>query len=89
MAHWLRELAVLVEDLGSIPSFHRPLTDFCNYSGDPMPSSGLFGYCMHVVRRHMPTDDPYTYKKKTNPVLMVNIMLTLNVLRRLVKSGPS
>jgi hypothetical protein len=53
MAQWLKPLAALPEDLGSISSTHmmahnHPITPV---PGDPTPSSGVHGKCAHVVHK--------------------------------------
>lgn len=39
------------EDLGWVPGMHMVTPNFLN-SSFRAPSSGLYGYCMHVGHRH-------------------------------------
>lgn len=62
---WLRTLAVLVEDLDSVPSIptaaHKSLTPV---SGEQMPSSGLLRYCRHTALIHILRQNTDTHKIK-------------------------
>ena len=50
MVQWLRALAVLPEDLGSIPALiWQPAIV---YNSSPRRSSGFYGHCMHMVHRY-------------------------------------
>jgi len=46
---WCKALAALPEGTGSIPSTHGGSQPSINST----PSSGLCGYCMHIVHRHI------------------------------------
>jgi hypothetical protein len=48
MAQWLRVLTALPEE--PVPSTYKA-TNCTNNSGNPVPSFGLCGYCMHTVSR--------------------------------------
>lgn len=67
MAQGKRALATLVEDLGSIPSTLMGVDLYAipQVPGNLTPSSGLCGYCMHVVYiyilRH--THNPHIHVK--------------------------
>lgn len=56
MGQQLRTLAVLLEDWGSIPTIHMVAHNFMaslsSVLEDLTPSSGLYGQCTHIVRRH-------------------------------------
>lgn len=58
MVQWLRTLAALAEDPGSIPGTHMAANDICNsISKDLTPSS--------VLHRH-PAPKQYTCRKETS-----------------------
>lgn len=44
-----RALAAFGEDVGSVPRTTWQPPTICHFQRNPMPSSGLFRYCRHVV----------------------------------------
>lgn len=68
---WLRGLAALPWDLGSVPrtymGTHNPL--LTPIRNDLTPSSGFHGYCMHTVHIHAGKN---THTHKTNISILLN-----------------
>jgi hypothetical protein len=67
LAQWLRELAALPEDLGLVPSTCMADSQMSVIATqeDLTPSSGLHGYCTHVMHTHAGKKKKPT-KQKTN-----------------------
>ena len=64
MAEWLRALAVLSEDPGSVPGNHIRAHNHSNPE-DLMPSSDFCRQCMYVVQRLQCRQNTYIHKVKT------------------------
>jgi imidazoleglycerol phosphate synthase glutamine amidotransferase subunit HisH len=67
MAQWLRALAVLPEDLSSVPSTHDGSQPSVTpvLGGNLMPSSGLHGHCMHIVHNYTSRHNTHTHKNQS------------------------
>jgi hypothetical protein len=63
MAPWLRALAALAEDPSSIPNYpYGSLqSSIPPVPGNPMSSTGLCGYCMHILSPSLPPPTPETF----------------------------
>ena len=76
MAQWLRSLAALAEDPGSVPAPTWRLATVCNSSsrGDQMPSSGLFDHFMHMCTYIYACIHTYIYKTKINKIFFFMLL---------------
>ena len=73
MAHWLRALAVHVEDQGSIPSTHIAAHNhLCLVPGNPTPSSGFLGHCTYKVNK----ESKHSYTQYKNKYMGAGEMLS-------------
>jgi hypothetical protein len=74
MAQWLRTLAALAEDLGSVPCTHLQLITTCNSSSRASAtlSSGLPQHCIHMVKGHASMHTVKIIKIKINESLENN-----------------
>jgi hypothetical protein len=69
MSQQLKALATLAKDPGLIPSTHLATHDHpftTSVPSDLVPSSGLQGFCTHMVYIHRHIQDKKKQKKKKN-----------------------
>jgi hypothetical protein len=59
MIQWLRALTVLLKDPDLSLSTQMPVTPL---PGDPVPTSGLYGHCIHVAYRHTHRQNIHTHE---------------------------
>lgn len=60
MVPWLRALVTLAEGQNLVTHKANTFLYVTPVQADPLPPSGLLGYCMHAVHRHMQAKHPYT-----------------------------
>lgn len=63
MVRWLRALIALEEDRDLVSNTHMTANNLLYVTlvlADPLPSSGLLRYCMHVVHRLRQAKHPYS-----------------------------